>query len=96
VLFFNAPDQVLIDRCLERGKTSGRSDDNEESLKHRIATYHSKSEPVVEVGFAMRCDAVYRRPHWLSCFSTTGSKVKSLKSTLIETWKTFGLKQRPK
>jgi adenylate kinase family enzyme len=58
VLFFNAPDQVLIDRCLERGKTSGRSDDNEESLKHRIATYHSKSEPVVEVGFAMRCDAM--------------------------------------
>ncbi|EDQ92826.1 uncharacterized protein MONBRDRAFT_19069, partial [Monosiga brevicollis MX1] len=47
-LYFEADDQTLVARCLERGKTSGRSDDNEESLKGRIETYHSKSRPVVE------------------------------------------------
>lgn len=27
--------KVCVDRCLERGKASGRTDDNEESLKKR-------------------------------------------------------------
>lgn len=47
-LYFEAPDEVLIQRCLDRGKTSGRADDNEESIKKRIQTYHSKSKPVVD------------------------------------------------
>ncbi|XP_033737231.1 UMP-CMP kinase-like [Pecten maximus] len=39
VLFFDCPEEVCVDRCLERGKTSGRTDDNTESLKKRIQTY---------------------------------------------------------
>jgi len=35
VLFFECPDNVCIERCLDRGKTSGRIDDNEETLKQR-------------------------------------------------------------
>jgi len=35
-------------RILERAKTSGRSDDNLESLKKRFDTYQSESAPVVE------------------------------------------------
>ena len=33
---FHAPDEVLVQRLLQRGKSSGRSDDNEETIKHRI------------------------------------------------------------
>ncbi len=33
---FNAPDNILIERLLERGKFSGRSDDNIDTIKHRI------------------------------------------------------------
>ncbi|XP_067678842.1 UMP-CMP kinase-like [Haliotis asinina] len=48
VLFFNCSDSVCIQRCLNRGKTSGRSDDNEESLKKRINTYRESTLPVIE------------------------------------------------
>lgn len=48
VLFFNCTEDVCIDRCLNRGKTSGRSDDNIESLKKRIHTYTTSTMPVIE------------------------------------------------
>ncbi|XP_038574338.1 UMP-CMP kinase isoform X2 [Micropterus salmoides] len=35
VLFFDCGNEVCIDRCLERGKSSGRTDDNRESLEKR-------------------------------------------------------------
>jgi UMP-CMP kinase len=35
VLYLNAPEAVMLERLLERGKTSGRSDDNVESIKKR-------------------------------------------------------------
>lgn len=36
VLFYVCPENVLLERLLERGKTSGRSDDNEESIRKRF------------------------------------------------------------
>lgn len=41
-------DEVVTKRIVERGKTSGRADDNEESVKERIKTFHDQSEPVIE------------------------------------------------
>ncbi|GAB5575046.1 adenylate kinase isoenzyme 1 isoform X2 [Prionailurus iriomotensis] len=35
VLFFDCNNEICIERCLERGKSSGRSDDNRESLEKR-------------------------------------------------------------
>lgn len=35
VLFFDCPEDVMEARLLERGKTSGRTDDNIESIKKR-------------------------------------------------------------
>ena len=35
-------------RLLNRGKTSGRSDDNEESIKKRFKTFVETSMPVVD------------------------------------------------
>lgn len=48
VLFLSVSDDVLIKRLLNRGKTSGRSDDNEESIRLRIDVYHKKCLPVNE------------------------------------------------
>jgi UMP-CMP kinase len=38
----------MRDRIKERSKTSGRADDNEESLKKRFVTYRETSYPVIE------------------------------------------------
>ncbi|KAK4998721.1 bifunctional uridylate/adenylate kinase [Elasticomyces elasticus] len=47
-LFFDCPEEVMQERLLNRGKTSGRSDDNEESIKKRFKTFVETSMPVVE------------------------------------------------
>jgi len=48
VLFYTCTEEILLQRLLERGKTSGREDDNEESIKKRFRTYHETTMPVVE------------------------------------------------
>lgn len=47
-LFFECPEEVMLKRLLERGKTSGRDDDNIESIKKRFRTFIETSMPVVE------------------------------------------------
>lgn len=47
-LFFECPEQVMLERLLERGKTSGRTDDNIESIKKRFRTFVETSMPVVD------------------------------------------------
>ena len=42
------PEEELIVRIIERGKVSGRADDNEESVKARLRVYHSETEPVID------------------------------------------------
>uniref|UniRef100_A0A8C8DIR4 UMP-CMP kinase n=1 Tax=Oryzias sinensis TaxID=183150 RepID=A0A8C8DIR4_9TELE len=49
VLFFDCDNQVCIQRCLERGKSSGRTDDNRESLEKRIQTYLQSTRPIVQL-----------------------------------------------
>ena len=38
----------MLKRLLERGKTSGREDDNEESIRKRFRVYHELTMPVIE------------------------------------------------
>jgi len=47
-LFLDCPEDVMNERLLNRGKTSGRSDDNEESIKKRFKTFVETSMPVVD------------------------------------------------
>lgn len=47
-LFFDLPEEDMKKRLLKRGETSGRSDDNEESIKKRFKTFVETSMPVVE------------------------------------------------
>ena len=48
VLSLEVPEEMLIERMLERGKTSGRADDNLESIKHRFVEYEAKTRPVLD------------------------------------------------
>lgn len=41
-------EEELINRLLVRGQTSGRSDDNLETIKKRLNVYHSLTKPVSE------------------------------------------------
>lgn len=47
-LFLDCPEEVMRERLLNRGKTSGRSDDNEESIVKRFRTFLETSMPVVD------------------------------------------------
>lgn len=48
VLAFEAPEHVLTERLLLRGRLSGRIDDNEETISKRLATFSEKTQPVIE------------------------------------------------
>ncbi|QEH40204.1 adenylate kinase [Chitinophaga sp. XS-30] len=49
VLSLEVPEDELVRRLLERGQTSGRSDDaNEGVVKNRIVEYHNKTAPVAD------------------------------------------------
>ena len=41
-------DDELIDRLVKRGKESGRSDDNPETIKERLKVYHTTTQPLRE------------------------------------------------
>lgn len=47
-LFFDCPESVMQERLLNRGKTSGRADDNADSIKKRFKTFVETSMPVVD------------------------------------------------
>lgn len=48
VLFFDCPEEVCVERIIERGKSSGRVDDNIESIRKRFKTFYGETMPVVE------------------------------------------------
>ncbi|CAH0491947.1 unnamed protein product [Peronospora farinosa] len=47
VLFYDCPENVMEERLLERGKTSGRTDDNTEAIHKRFRTYLDSTMPVI-------------------------------------------------
>jgi UMP-CMP kinase len=48
VLYLDCPESIMTDRLLQRGKTSGRSDDTEEIIKKRFQTAQTEMMPIVE------------------------------------------------
>ena len=44
----DVPEDELITRLVKRGQESGRADDNEETIKKRLAVYHSQTQPLIE------------------------------------------------
>ncbi|OOF93686.1 hypothetical protein ASPCADRAFT_398166 [Aspergillus carbonarius ITEM 5010] len=47
-LFLDCPEEVMEARLLKRGETSGRDDDNAESIRKRFRTFVETSMPVVK------------------------------------------------
>ncbi len=48
ILFFDVPDEVGMERALNRSATEGRADDTRDVIAKRLDIYHSDTEPVVE------------------------------------------------
>lgn len=48
VIGLEVPEDELIERMIQRGKQSGRSDDNPETIKNRLKVYHSQTQPLQE------------------------------------------------
>lgn len=42
------PEEELMARLINRGKESGRSDDNEETIKKRLNVYHTQTAPLID------------------------------------------------
>jgi len=48
VLFFDCPEDVMTERLISRGQTSGRVDDNLDVIRKRFDTFRKESMPIVE------------------------------------------------
>lgn len=48
VLFFECPEEVMLKRLLKRGESSGRVDDNIESIRKRFNVFTETSMPVID------------------------------------------------
>lgn len=48
VLCLNVDEDILTERLINRGKHSGRSDDNKDVIKKRLEVYHEETEPLIE------------------------------------------------
>ena len=44
----DVPEDELMKRLIKRGQESGRSDDNEETIKKRLTVYHNQTAPLIE------------------------------------------------
>ena len=44
----DVPDEVLMERLIKRGLESGRSDDNEETIKKRLGVYYNQTSPLID------------------------------------------------
>jgi adenylate kinase family enzyme len=48
VLFFDCDIEKMQERMVERSKTSGRSDDNPETIKLRLETFAKTTKPIID------------------------------------------------
>lgn len=46
VVGLEVPDDKLVERLINRGKMTGRADDNEETIKKRLQVYHNQTSPL--------------------------------------------------
>lgn len=55
VLFFDCSEDEMIRRILKRGATSGRADDNEQSLRKRFVTFRESTMPIFDLFEKANC-----------------------------------------
>ena len=47
-MYFECSPETMKQRLLARGETSGRVDDNEETIAKRLETFENQTKPVIE------------------------------------------------
>merc|ERR1711915_866012 len=57
ILYFEVSDDCMTGRLLKRAETSGRADDNVETIKKRLVTFHQHSEPVIK-HYSAKCSVI--------------------------------------
>ena len=70
VLYFDVSDDTMTERLLKRGETSGRVDDNEETIKKRLQTFHNQTKPVIDYYSkqdVFQVCAVLEKEYYASC-----------------------------
>ncbi|KAI8318314.1 UMP-CMP kinase [Martensiomyces pterosporus] len=90
VLYFECPESVLLERLLNRGKTSGRSDDNIESIKKRFRTYVNDSKPVIDA-YAEQGKVIT-----ISCQGTMEGVYKNTHGEMTKFFRSIDQEPRPK
>ena len=74
----------MAKRLLKRGETSGRSDDNEETIKKRLDLYYKATEPVIahyeSRGIVRKVRAPFRSGEF-SCFPINRTTINLLSLT---------------
>lgn len=73
LLYVDAKGETMVKRLLKRGETSGRSDDNEETIKKRLDLYYKATEPVI---------SFYESRGIVRKVCMTGAMVKNQKSCI--------------
>ena len=68
ILYFDVSDETMTARLINRGKSSGRVDDNEETIKKRLNTFHQHSKPVIDA-YKAKCEQVRTKFAALSVFA---------------------------
>lgn len=66
VLFLQCSEEEMLTRLLERGKTSGRADDNVESIKKRFREYaqlHTFKQHILKSSLFLQCRHLCRHQH---------------------------------
>ena len=48
VVGLEVPEEELVERMLQRGRQTGRADDNVETINNRLKVYHDQTEPLKE------------------------------------------------
>ena len=48
MLELDVPEDMLMERLINRGKTSGRADDNAETIKKRLDVYNGQTAPLID------------------------------------------------
>ncbi|KAB8202296.1 UMP-CMP kinase family protein [Aspergillus parasiticus SU-1] len=83
-LFLDCPEEVMEKRLLKRGETSGRDDDNAESIRKRFRTFVETSMPVVKA---------FEEQNKVVSVSATGS-VEEVYARIQEGFKARGVHQQ--
>lgn len=79
ILNFDVSPETMTKRLLHRAQTSGRVDDNEETIKKRLDTFGKHSKPVIE-HFSSKCKTISAERDPAEIFKDVESCLDSLKA----------------